>query len=120
MTREKPDRMEFLQGTLDMLILRTLLLGELHGYGIAQFVRQTSRETLLIEAGSLYPALQRLELQKLITAKWRISDTGRRARYYTLTTEGRQKLAASMSRWEEFVNAIGLVLHPKGASKCIS
>jgi transcriptional regulator len=114
---EKPDRMEFLQGTLDMLILRTLLLGELHGYGIAQFIRQTSQEALLIEAGSLYPALQRLELQKLITAKWRVSDTGRRARFYTLTSEGRQRLSASMSRWEEFVNAIGMILHPAGQTK---
>ena len=104
--------MEFLQGTIDMLILRTLLQGELHGYGIAQFIRQTSRETLLLEAGSLYPALQRLELQKLITAKWQTSDTGRRARFYKLTNAGRQRLAASMSRWEEFVNSIGLVLHP--------
>jgi PadR family transcriptional regulator, regulatory protein PadR len=117
MADEKTERLEFLQGTLEMLILRTLLFGELHGYGIAQFIRQTSQDALLVEAGSLYPALQRLELQKLITAKWQISDTGRRARFYKLTAAGRQKLTASMSRWEEFVQAIGLVLNPSESRK---
>lgn len=112
MTDNKAERMEFLQGTLEMLILRTLLFGELHGYGIAQFIRQTSQEALLVEAGSLYPALQRLELQKLITAKWQTSETGRRARFYKLTAAGRQRLTAVISRWEEFVGAIGMVLHP--------
>ena len=112
MQQIKPDRLEFLQGTLDMLILKTLLFGELHGYGIAQFIRQTSKEALLIEAGSLYPALQRLELQRLIIAKWEISETGRRARFYKLSATGRQRLASTMSRWEDFVKAIGLVLHP--------
>ncbi len=95
-----------------MLILRTLLFGQLHGYRIAQFIRQSSGGALLIEAGSLYPALQRLELQKLISAKWQISDTGRRARFYKLTAAGRRKLVTSMNRWEEFVAAIGLVLNP--------
>jgi PadR family transcriptional regulator, regulatory protein PadR len=111
----KADRLEFLQGTLEMLILKTLLMGELHGYGIAQSIRQLSNQALLIEAGSLYPALQRLELQGLIKATWKNSDTGRRARFYKLTSAGRQKLFASMSRWEEFVAAIGSVLHPKEA-----
>jgi PadR family transcriptional regulator PadR len=111
----KTERLEFLQGTLEMLVLRTLLLGELHGYGIAQSVRQASNQALLIEAGSLYPALQRLELQGRIKAEWKSSDTGRRARFYKLTPAGRQKLSASISRWEEFVAAIGLVLHPKVA-----
>ncbi len=114
MVTDKSDRLEFLQGTLDMIILRTLVFGELHGYGLTQAIRQAS-EALLIEAGSLYPALQRLELQKLISAKWKTSETGRRARFYTLTAEGKKKLALSMSRWEEFVSAIGLVLHPKEA-----
>lgn len=98
-----------------MLVLRTLLLGELHGYGIAQFIRQASNRALLIEAGSLYPALQRLELQGVINAEWKSSDTGRRARFYKLTSAGRKRLSASISRWEEFVAAIGLVLHPKEA-----
>jgi PadR family transcriptional regulator, regulatory protein PadR len=112
MAADKTERLEFLQGTLEMVVLKTLLLGELHGYGIAQSIRQASNQALLIEAGSLYPALQRLELQGLIKAEWKSSDTGRRARFYKLTPAGRQKLSASISRWEEFVAAIGLVLHP--------
>jgi transcriptional regulator len=108
------DRMDFLQGTLEMLILRTLVFGKRHGYGIAQSIRQTSQEALLIEAGSLYPALQRLELQKLITAKWEISETGRRARFYTLTAAGKRKLSTTMSRWDDFVTAIGRVLEQEG------
>lgn len=111
----KTERLEFLQGTLEMLILKTLLLGELHGYGIAQSIRQASNQALLIEAGSLYPALQRLELQGRIKAEWKNSDTGRRARFYKLTADGRKKLSASISRWEEFVAAMGLVLQPKVA-----
>jgi PadR family transcriptional regulator PadR len=115
MTAEKTDRLEFLQGTLELLILKTLLLGELHGYGIAQSIRLASNQALLIEAGSLYPALQRLELQGWIKAEWKNSHTGRRARFYKLTSAGRKKLSASISRWEDFVAAIGLVLHPKVA-----
>ena len=111
----KADRLEFLQGTLDMLILKTLLPGELHGYGIAQFIRQTSEETLLVEAGSLYPALQRLELRKLITARWRASDTGRQARFYKLTPAGRQQLWSTISRWDDFVAAVARVVHPVGS-----
>ncbi|HEX4771175.1 MAG TPA: PadR family transcriptional regulator [Bryobacteraceae bacterium] len=113
MSPGRTDRLEFLQGTLELLLLKTLLAGELHGYGIAQSIRQASNEALLIEAGSLYPALQRLELQGLIKAEWKSSDTGRQARFYKLTPAGRKKLTASISRWEEFVAAIGLVLHPK-------
>ena len=98
-----------------MVVLKTLLAGELHGYGIAQAIRQASNQALLIEAGSLYPALQRLELQGRIKADWKISDTGRRARFYRLTPAGRKQLSASISRWEDFVAAIGLVLHPEVA-----
>ncbi len=104
--------MDLLQGTLDMLVLRTLRRGELHGYGIAQSIRESSGGALLIEAGSLYPALQRLELQGLISAKWGISDTGRRARVYKLSAAGRRKLVSSMSRWKQFVETIAMVLHP--------
>jgi PadR family transcriptional regulator PadR len=111
------DRMDFLQGTLEMLILRTLVFGRRHGYGIAQSIRQTSHEAFLVEAGSLYPALQRLELQKLITAKWDTSETGRRARFYTLTPAGRRKLSATMSRWDDFVSAVARVLNPHGSSE---
>ena len=115
MAREKAERLEFLQGTLEMLVLRTLRLGELHGYGIAQSIRQASNDALLIEAGSLYPALQRLETQGWIKAEWKTSDTGRRARFYKLTPPGRKRLSASISRWEEFVAAIGLVLDRREA-----
>jgi PadR family transcriptional regulator PadR len=115
MAAEMTERLEFLQGTLEMLVLRTLRTGELHGYGIAQSVRQASNGAFLIEAGSLYPALQRLELQGWIKAEWKTSGTGRRARFYKLTSAGRKKLSASISRWEDFVAAIGLVLHPKEA-----
>jgi len=114
---EERSRVDLLQGTLDMLVLRTLLQGELHGYGIAQSIRQSSAGALLIEAGSLYPALQRLELQKLVSAKWQISETGRRARSYKLTPAGRNKLISSISRWEQFVATIGMVLHPAESPK---
>jgi len=113
MATERAERLEFLQGTLEMLVLRTLRMGELHGYGIAQSIRQASSQALLIEAGSLYPALQRLELQGCIKAEWKTSDTGRRARFYKLTPAGRRKLSASISRWDEFVTAIGLVLRSR-------
>jgi transcriptional regulator len=112
MPKSKPDRMEFLQGTLEMLILGTLAFGPKHGYGIAQFIRQTSHDVLLAEAGSLYPALQRLELQKLISAKWEMSDSNRRVRHYRLTAAGRARLSSSMSNWEKFVQAIANVLVP--------
>jgi PadR family transcriptional regulator PadR len=112
MRNPTPERMEFLQGTLEMLILRTLVFGPKHGYAIAQFIRQMSNDILSAEAGSLYPALQRLELQKLITAKWEMSDNNRRVRHYRLTAAGRAKLSSSMSRWDEFVRAIGNVLKP--------
>lgn len=117
MGKTKPGRMEFLQGTLEMLILRTLLFGPKHGYGIAQFIRQTSNDVLLAEAGSLYPALQRLEMQKLIAAKWELSENKRRVRHYRLTAAGRTKLTSSISRWEEFVSAIGNVLRPAEAKE---
>ena len=106
------ERLEFLQGTLEILILRTLLFGPRHGYAIAQHIRQTSDEALVVEAGSLYPALQRLELQKLITAKWEIGESNRKTRVYRLTPAGRKRLDSSVSRWEDFVRAMGLVLQP--------
>lgn len=106
------DRLEFLQGTLEILILRTLVFGPRHGYAIARHIRQTSDDSLVVEAGSLYPALQRMELQKLITARWEISETNRKTRVYRLTPAGRKRLNESISRWEEFVRAMGLVLEP--------
>jgi len=109
----KPSRVEFLQGTLDMLILRTLALGPLHGYGVAQAIRRTTDAAIQVEAGSLYPALQRLELQGLVTARWEVSERNHRTRIYRLTAAGRKRLYAEVSRWESFVNAVALVLHPK-------
>jgi len=112
MADAKSDRYEFLQGTLDMLILRTLIFGPLHGYGIAQSIHRSSGEALHIEAGSLYPALQRLELKGLVTARWEKSDSNRQARYYRLTPAGRKRLASDISRWNDFAVAIARVLDP--------
>jgi transcriptional regulator len=102
--------MELLQGTLDMLALRTLLFGPLHGYGIAKAIRSTSNERLDIEFGSLYPALKRLEAKGWIASKWEISAHNRRAKYYRLTAAGRKQLTAEHSKWAEFVGAITLVM----------
>ncbi|MGA3234676.1 MAG: PadR family transcriptional regulator [Bryobacteraceae bacterium] len=113
----KPSRPEFIQGTLDMLVLRTLALRPLHGYGVAQALRQTTGDAIQVEAGSLYPALQRLELQGLVTARWEVSERNRRTRIYRLTAAGRKRLHAEVSRWESFVQAVTLVLHPKPAEE---
>ncbi len=104
---------EFLQGTLDLLILRTLAAGPLHGYAIAGSIRRNTEEAIQVEAGSLYPALQRLELQGLLTAKWEISERNHRTRIYRLTAKGRRRLHAQVSRWEEFVRAVAQVLRPQ-------
>lgn len=104
--------MDLLQGTLDMLVLRTLVLGPLHGYGIAKAIRSTSQEALEIEFGSLYPALKRLELKGWIASKWETSDTNRRAKYYRLTPAGKKQLAQEHSKWAEFAEAIGRVMGP--------
>jgi len=110
-------RHEFLQGTLDMLILRTLALGPLHGYGIARAIRRTTDATIQVEAGSLYPALQRLELKGLLAAKWEVSDRNHRTRIYRLTPAGRKRLRAAVSGWENFVRAVAQVLHPASAEE---
>ena len=102
--------MELLQGTLDLLILRSLLFGQAHGHALAKHIQRTSGDALQIETGSLYPALHRLEKQGLIAAKWEISEKGKRARYYRLTSRGRRRLDAARSRWEQMSRAIGRVL----------
>ncbi len=112
MPDKKTDRFEFLQGTLDMLILRTLIFGPLHGYGIAQSIERASGDALRVEAGSLYPALQRLELQGLVAGQWEKSERNRRARCYRLTPAGRKRLASDVSRWKDFAVAIARVLDP--------
>jgi PadR family transcriptional regulator, regulatory protein PadR len=110
-------RVDLLQGTLDLLILRTLVFGPAHGHAIARHIKQTSEELLQIETGSLYPALHRLEGRGWIAASWELSDKGKRAKYYKLTTAGRKQLAAERSRWDTFARAMGLVLKPAGEEK---
>jgi transcriptional regulator len=95
-----------------MLVLRTLMLGPLHGYGIAKAIRGTSNEALEIEFGSLYPALKRLELRGWIASQWETSEHNRRAKYYRLTAAGRKQLIREHSKWAEFVNAVSLVMGP--------
>ncbi len=107
-----PDRVELLQGTLDLLILRTLLVGKSHGHAIAKHIQRTSEELLQVETGSLYPALHRLEGKGWISASWELSDKGKRARYYCLTASGRKRLTEEQSKWQALSRAIGLVLNP--------
>src|ERR671910_1633967 len=112
MSRKPPARLELLQGTLDLLILRTLLFGAAHGHAIAKHIQRTSEELLQVETGSLYPALHRLEARGLIAASWELSDKGKRAKYYRLTAAGRKHLTAEQTRWDTFSRAMGLVLKP--------
>jgi PadR family transcriptional regulator PadR len=105
-------RVDLLQGTLDLLILRTLLFGPAHGHAIARHIKQTSEELLRIETGSLYPALHRLEGRGWIAASWELSDKGKRAKFYRLTSAGRKQLSAERTKWETFARAMGLVLKP--------
>jgi len=103
-------KLDLLQGTLDLLILRTLLGGAAHGHAIAKYIQRTSEELLQVETGSLYPALHRLEAKGWIEASWGLSDNGKRARYYKLTREGRKQLSRERSKWNAFARAIGLIL----------
>jgi PadR family transcriptional regulator, regulatory protein PadR len=105
-------RVDLLQGTLDLLILRTLLMGPNHGHAIAKHIQRTSEDMLQVETGSLYPALHRLEARGWVGASWEQSDKGKRAKYYRLTTLGKKQLAAEQSKWERFATAMGLVLKP--------
>jgi PadR family transcriptional regulator PadR len=112
MKRDPPSRVDLLQGTLDLLILRTLLTGPAHGHAIAKHIQRTSEDILQVETGSLYPALHRLELKGWIAASWDVSDRGKRARFYRLTSPGRKQLAAEQSKWDTFSRAMGLILNP--------
>lgn len=104
------EQMELLQGTLDLLVLKTLALEPMHGWGIAQRIQQISKEVLQVGQGSLYPALQRLENRGWITAEWSISDNNRRAKFYSLTATGRRQLARELGEWEKLSSAIALIL----------
>ena len=106
------NRIELLQGTLDMLILRTLQWGAQHGHGIALAIRASSGELLQVETGSLYPALHRLERQGWLTSDWKISEKNQRAKYYRLTAAGKKQLLAEQSKWDLFVRAITGVMKP--------
>jgi len=104
-----------LQGTLDLLILRTLIFGRQHGQGIARLIQQQSDNVLIVDHGSLYPALQRLEARGLIGAEWGVSDSNRRARFYTLTKKGRKELVREQSEWRRIAAAIARVLRSSPA-----
>lgn len=109
------DQLALLQGTLDVLILRTLLFGPQHGQGIARAIKQSSDDVLLVDHGALYPALQRLEAQKWITARWGTSENNRRARFYTLTKTGRDQLVAQSNHWRRLAAAMARVLGHESA-----
>ena len=111
-TQDTKERLELLQGTLDLLILRTLIFGSQHGQGIARAIQDTSEKELLIEHGALYPALKRLEDRGWISAKWGVSSNNRKARFYALTVAGRKQLVREMSKWRRLSIAIARVLDP--------
>ncbi|HEU0138074.1 MAG TPA: PadR family transcriptional regulator [Bryobacteraceae bacterium] len=115
-TREPDeDRIALLQGTLDLLILRTLVFGAEHGQGIARAIQQQSQNVLLVDHGTLYPALQRLEAKGWIEAKWGVSANNRKARFYSLTKAGRKQLVQETSQWRKLAAAIGRILGPEAA-----
>jgi transcriptional regulator len=112
-TQRDDERLELLQGTLDLLILRTLIFGPEHGQGIARAIQQTSDDELLVEHGALYPALQRLEERGWISARWGTSSNNRKARFYSLTTAGRKQLGKETAKWKRLATAIGRILDPE-------
>ena len=112
MGRKPPTRQDLLPGTLDMLILKSLSIDVMHGYGIAQHIRTVSDEVLRVEEGSLYPALQRLQIQGLIASEWGQSANNRKARYYRLTRAGRRALGNAESSFDRLIAAIGRVMRP--------
>jgi transcriptional regulator len=112
MREPKPSSGELLPGTLDMLILKTLIRGPMHGYAVAEFIQQTSEDVLKVEEGALYPALHRLELRGLLAPEWGISENNRRAKYYRLTAAGRRHLAEESARWSRMSTAIARIMEP--------
>jgi transcriptional regulator len=112
MAKRTAEKLDLLQGTLDMMVLRTLSAGKANGYEIAKAIERLSDDVLAIDHGSLYPALHRLEKGGLVTGKWETSSTNRRARFYRLTSAGRKQLAAERSKWEQMAAAIARVMRP--------
>ncbi len=110
------NRIELLQGTLDMLILKTLQWGPQHGYGIVQALRVNSGEVLQVETGSLYPALHRLERQGWVSSEWKQTESNQRAKYYRVTAAGKKQLASDLDRWQQIVEAVGAIMNrqPEG------
>ena len=108
--KRPPEAGDVLQGTLDLLILRTLILGPAHGHTIAESIERTSENALEVEQGSLYPALHRLEDRGLVSSRWGVSENNRKAKFYQLTAKGRKELHAAASRWRRMARAIGLIL----------
>jgi PadR family transcriptional regulator len=114
-TQDTKERLELLQGTLDLLILRTLIFGSQHGQGVARAIQDTSEKELLIEHGALYPALQRLEERGWISAKWGVSSNNRKARFYSLTVLGRKQLVKETTKWNRLAKAIARILGSEAA-----
>jgi len=112
MQEQRPSSGELLQGTLDMLVLKTLIRGPMHGYAVVEFIQQTSEDVLRVEEGALYPALHRLELRGLLTSEWGVSENNRRAKYYRLTAAGRRHLVDETARWRRMSAAIGRIMEP--------
>ncbi|MGA3047630.1 MAG: PadR family transcriptional regulator [Terracidiphilus sp.] len=112
-TPKYQNRIELLQGTLDMLVLKALLREPMHGYAIAQLIRSRSSEVLTVETGSLYPALHRLERQKWVKSNWKLSESKQRAKYYQLTALGKKQLTADHNCWLQMVCAFGAVMEPE-------
>jgi PadR family transcriptional regulator PadR len=112
MSKKTPGKLDLLQGTLDMMVLRTLAVGPANGYEIARAIERESDEVLAVDHGSLYPALRRLERGGLVAAKWQISSTNRQARYYRLTASGRQRLNVERVKWEQLAAAVNRVMRP--------
>ncbi len=117
LTRRDKNGTALLQGTLDLLILRTLLFGSNHGQGIARAIQEQSEDVLLVDHGALYPALDRLETRGWTSAKWGVSSNNRKARFYTLTSKGRKQLVKETSQWRKVAAAIGRVLGPESAEE---
>jgi PadR family transcriptional regulator, regulatory protein PadR len=110
MGQQGEDEGELIQGTLEMLVLKALLRGPLHGYGVAEWIEQTSQQVLKVEEGALYPALHRLELRGLLKAEWGASENNRRAKFYRLTADGRKRLDAETQRWARLTAAVAFVM----------